>query len=55
MSEANSMPERSLDWLKQAEKDIEKAKLDIDGDYEEWSFIKNIQRGKIVLDERERI
>jgi len=55
MSEANSMPERSLDWLKQAEKDIENAKLDIDGDYGEWSFIKNIQRGKIVLDERGRI
>lgn len=31
------MPERSLDWLKQAEKDIEKAKLDLDWGYFEWA------------------
>ncbi|MCX5886032.1 MAG: HEPN domain-containing protein [Proteobacteria bacterium] len=31
------MPERSLDWLRQAEKDIEKAKLDLEAGYYEWS------------------
>ena len=31
------MAERSLDWLKQAEKDIEKAKLDLEASYYEWA------------------
>ena len=31
------MPERSLDWLRQAEKDLEKAKLDIDSGFYEWA------------------
>src|SRR4030067_3683885 len=31
------MAERALDWLKQAEKDIEKAKLDLDWGYYEWA------------------
>src|SRR5918996_1124668 len=31
------MPERSLDWLKQAEHDLEKAKLDLQWQYHEWA------------------
>ena len=31
------MAERSSDWLRQSEKDLEKAKLDIDWGYYEWS------------------
>lgn len=31
------MAERSLDWLMQAQKDLEKAKLDIDWGYYEWA------------------
>jgi len=31
------MPERSLDWLRQAEKDIEKAKLNLGAGYYEWA------------------
>lgn len=31
------MPERSSDWLRQAEVDIEKAKLDLDWGYFEWA------------------
>ena len=31
------MPERSLDWLRQAEKDLEKAKLDVTSAYYEWA------------------
>ncbi len=31
------MPERSLDWLRQAEIDIEKAKLDLGSGYYEWA------------------
>jgi len=31
------MPERSLDWLRQAEKDLQKAKLDIEWEYYEWA------------------
>lgn len=31
------MAERSLDWLRQAQKDLEKAKLDIDWAYYEWA------------------
>ena len=31
------MSERSLDWLRQAEKDIEKAKLDLNEGYYEWA------------------
>jgi len=31
------MSERSLDWLRQAEKDLEKAKLDIDWCFYEWA------------------
>ncbi|MCX5885332.1 MAG: HEPN domain-containing protein [Proteobacteria bacterium] len=31
------MSERSLDWLRQAEKDIEKAKSDLETGYYEWA------------------
>ena len=31
------MPERSLDWFRQAGKDLEKAKLDIDWGFYEWA------------------
>lgn len=31
------MAERSLDWLRQAEKDISKAKLDLEWGYFEWA------------------
>ena len=31
------MAERSSDWLRQSEKDLEKAKLDIDWGYHEWA------------------
>jgi HEPN domain-containing protein len=31
------MPERSMDWLRQAEKDLEKAKLDLGAGYFEWA------------------
>ena len=31
------MSERSLDWLRQAEKDIEKARLDLEWGYYEWA------------------
>ena len=31
------MPERSSDWLKQAEKDIEKAGLDLQSGFYEWA------------------
>ncbi len=31
------MPERSVDWLRQAEKDLEKAKLDLSWGYFEWT------------------
>jgi hypothetical protein len=31
------VPERSLDWLRQAEKDLEKAKLDVTSAYYEWA------------------
>ena len=31
------MVERSADWLRQAQKDLEKAKLDVDWGYYEWA------------------
>lgn len=31
------MPERSLDWLRQAEKDLQKAQLDFDSGFYEWA------------------
>ena len=31
------MAERSADWLRQAQKDLEKARLDVDSGYYEWA------------------
>lgn len=31
------MPERSADWMKQAERDLEKAKMDLKWQYFEWA------------------
>lgn len=32
------MVERSRDWMKQAERDIENAKYEINGGFYEWAF-----------------
>ncbi len=33
------MPERSMDWLRQAEKDLQKAKLDLEAGFFEWGLL----------------
>ncbi len=43
------MPERSLDWLRQAEKDIEKAKLDLNGGYYEWACFTSQQAAEKAI------
>ena len=43
------MSERSMDWLKQAEKDLEKAKLDLGWGYNEWAcFTAQQAAGKAI-------
>jgi HEPN domain-containing protein len=43
------MSERSLDWLRQAEKDIEKAKLDLESGYYEWACFTSQQAGEKAI------
>ena len=43
------MVERSLDWLNQAEKDLEKAKLDLDGGFCEWACFTAHQAAKKAI------
>jgi HEPN domain-containing protein len=43
------MAERSLDWLRQAEKDLEKAKLDLDWGYYEWACFTSHQAAEKAI------
>jgi len=43
------MSERSLDWLRQAEKDLEKAKLDLEGGFYEWACFTSQQAAEKVI------
>jgi HEPN domain-containing protein len=43
------MSERSLDWLRQAEKDIEKAKLDLKAGYYEWACFTSQQAAEKAI------
>ena len=43
------MAERSLDWLRQAEKDLEKAKLDLEWGYYEWACFTSHQAAEKSL------
>ena len=43
------MSERSLDWLRQAEKDIEKAKLDLEWGYYEWACFTSQQAAEKAI------
>lgn len=43
------MVERSADWLRQAQKDLEKAKLDVDWGYYEWACFTAQQAAKKAL------
>jgi HEPN domain-containing protein len=43
------MSERSLDWLRQAEKDIEKAKLDLNEGYYEWACFTSQQAAEKAI------
>lgn len=43
------MAERSLDWLRQAEKDLEKAKLDLEWGYYEWACFTSHQAAEKAI------
>jgi HEPN domain-containing protein len=43
------MAERSLDWLRQAEKDLEKAKLDLEWGFYEWACFTSHQSAEKAI------
>ena len=43
------MSERSLDWLRQAEKDIDKAKLDVKEGFYEWACFTSQQAAEKAI------